>query len=161
MLRAAAHLGDLDVELIVAGTGPLEKSNKGLAEELGVKARFLGRVGEEELPRLYRSVDVYCAPGLGGESFGIVLLEALAAGTPVVASDLAGYRAVASGAARLTPPGQSAALAAELRTVLTDPKIAGEMRKQGSRLASMFDWTRLANGVEAVYERAAKAGGRT
>jgi phosphatidyl-myo-inositol alpha-mannosyltransferase len=161
LIRAAAQLRDLDVELIVAGTGPLEKTNKSLAEETGVRARFLGRVGEEELPRLYRSVDVYCAPGLGGESFGIVLLEALAAGTPVVASDLAGYRAVASGAARLTPPGQSAALAAELRSVLTDAKVAGEMRKQGSRLAAMFDWKRLANGVEAVYERAAGAVGRT
>ena len=154
LIRATAQLRDLEPELVVAGTGPLEKGCRSLAEELGVNSRFLGRVGEEELPRLYRSADVYCAPGLGGESFGIVLLEALAAGAPVVASNLAGYRAVASGAARLVPPGQATALAQELRAVLTDPAAAGEMRKAGARVAGMFDWKRLATGVEAVYERA-------
>jgi phosphatidylinositol alpha-mannosyltransferase len=155
LIRAMAELRDIDLELIVAGTGPLEKASHVLAEKLDVACRFLGRVSEEELPRLYRSVDVYCAPGLGGESFGIVLLEALAAGAPVVASDLAGYRAVASGAARLVPPGQAAALATELRAVLTDDAAANEMRRMGTRLAGMFDWKRLASGVEAVYERAA------
>jgi len=158
LIRAMAQLRDLEPELIVAGTGPLEKASRGLAEELDVEARFLGRVGEEELPRLYRSADVYCAPGIGGESFGIVLLEALAAGTPVVASDLAGYRAVASGAARLVPPGQVSALAEALRAVLTDPAARDEMSKSGARLAGMFDWKRLATGVEAVYQRAMNGG---
>jgi phosphatidylinositol alpha-mannosyltransferase len=154
LIRAISLLKDADVELIVAGTGPLEKSSRSLAEELGVDARFLGRVGEEELPRLYRSVDIYCAPGLGGESFGIVLLEALAAGAPVIASDLPGYRAVAAGAARLVPPGDPEELAHGLRSVLGDPDVGEEMRRIGSKLAGGFDWKRLATGVEAVYERA-------
>ncbi|MGH2754362.1 MAG: glycosyltransferase family 4 protein [Actinomycetota bacterium] len=154
LIRALAQAKDLGPRLLVAGTGPLDRRSRALAEQLDVPVRFLGRVAEEELPRLYRAADVYCAPGLGGESFGIVLLEAMAAGTPVICSDLAGYRAVAAGSARLVPPGQAAPLAAAIREVLTQPVVADELRRAGSRLAGMFDWNRLATGVEAIYELA-------
>ena len=157
LIKAVARAKDLSPTLIVAGTGPLERTSRALAEQLDVNVRFLGRVAEEELPRLYRAVDVYCAPGLGGESFGIVLLEAMAAGTPVVCSDLAGYRAVATGAARLVPPGQATPLADALRDVLTSSDVGDELRRAGSRLAGMFDWNRLATGVETIYELAAGA----
>lgn len=154
LIRAMSQLSDLPVELVVAGTGPEESRCRSLASRLDVPARFLGRLGEEELPRIYRAADVFCAPGLGGESFGIVLLEALAAGAPVVCSDLDGYRAVAQGTAELVPAGQVGPLAAALRLVLTDDSHAADLRKRSHRTAAMFDWTRLVAHVESLYERA-------
>lgn len=154
LIQAMTRLRDLEVTLVVAGTGPAERSARALASRLGVSATFLGRLGEDELPRVYRSVDAYCAPGLGGESFGIVLVEAMAAGTPVVCSDLPGYRSVAGTAAALVPPGDAGSLADALRTVLSDAGAAARMTKDGSRVAGMFDWRRLVGNVETMYERA-------
>ena len=154
LIQAMTRLRDLDATLIVAGTGPAERQARALASRLGVSATFLGRLGEDELPRIYRSVDAYCAPGLGGESFGIVLVEAMAAGTPVVCSDLPGYRSVAGMAASLVPPGDAGGLADALRIVLTDQDAAAKMKKDGLRVAGMFDWRRLVGNVEAMYERA-------
>ena len=155
LIQAMTRLRDLDVELIVGGSGPEERAARSLAERLQVPARFLGRVSDEDVPRLYRSADVYCAPGLGGESFGIVLVEAMAACAPVVCSDLPGFRAVAGGAAELVPPGEAGPLADALRRVLTDARRAEHMKKMSTRLASAYDWSRLVVGVEALYERAA------
>lgn len=157
LIQAMTRLRDLDVNLIVAGTGPAERSARALAARLGVQATFVGRLGEDELPRIYRSADVYCAPGLGGESFGIVLVEAMASGTPVICSDLPGYRAVAGNAATLVPPGDAGSLADALRVVLTDQTIAAQLKKDGGRVASMFDWRRLVSNVEAMYEQAIAA----
>ncbi len=157
LIQAMTRLRQEDVELVVAGSGPEEKASKTLAEQLQVRARFLGRVPDEEVPRLYRSADVYCAPGLRGESFGIVLVEAMAAGTPVVCSDLPGFRAVASGAAELVPPGDAGALAQGIRQVLSDEDKRAQMRKMSTLIARSYDWSRLVVGVEALYERAAAA----
>ena len=157
LIQAMTRLQDLDVTLVVAGTGPAERSSRQLASRLGVKTMFLGRLGEDELPRVYRSVDTYCAPGLGGESFGIVLVEAMAAGAPVICSDLPGYRSVAGTAAALFPPGDAGSLADALRKVLTDRDAATQMTKDGKRVAGMFDWRRLVGNVEAMYERAIAA----
>lgn len=154
LIQAMARLRDLDATLYVAGTGPQESASRSLAKSLGVKSEFLGRIGEEDLPRIYRSVDLYCAPGLGGESFGIVLAEAFAAGAAVVCSDLPGYRAVAAGAAILVPPGDAGLLADSLRRVLTDDALGTDMRKASRRIAPMFDWERLVTGVEVIYQRA-------
>jgi phosphatidylinositol alpha-mannosyltransferase len=154
LIQAMTRIRDLDTTLYVAGTGPQESSCRALAKNLGVRTEFMGRLSEEDLPRIYRSVDVYCAPGLGGESFGIVLAEAFAAGAAVVCSDLPGYRAVASGAATLVPPGDAGALADALRAVLTDDALATDMRKASKRITPMFDWERLVAGVEVIYERA-------
>lgn len=140
--------------LLVAGTGPEERTCTELAEGLQVDAFFLGRVDERDKAGLYRAADVYCAPGLGGESFGIVLLEAMAAGTPVVCSDLPGFRAVAGAAGRLVPPGDAGALADAIRDVLDDGDEAARMRKMGLGTARAFDWSRLVAGVTSVYERA-------
>jgi phosphatidylinositol alpha-mannosyltransferase len=154
LIQAMTRLRDLGAELVVAGSGPEEKAAKALAQRLQVKARFLGRVADEDVPGLYRSADVYCAPGLGGESFGIVLVEAMAAGAPVVCSDLPGFRAVAGGAATLVPPGEAGPLADALRQALADDRRRIEMKKMSTLMASAFDWSRLVQGVEAIYERA-------
>src|ERR671919_177464 len=140
--------------LVVAGSGPEERRCRRLAAQLDVRSEFMGRLDQPDVARAYRGADVYCAPGLGGESFGIVLVEAMAAGTPVVCSDLGGFRAVAGGAAELVPPGEPGPLADALRVVLTDGERAARMSRAGRRLASMYDWSRLVAGVESIYERA-------
>ncbi|HZA39677.1 MAG TPA: glycosyltransferase family 4 protein [Actinomycetota bacterium] len=154
LVQAMTRLRDLNATLVVAGSGPEERHCRKLAAQLGVPAEFIGRLDEGDVPRAYRAADVYCAPGLGGESFGIVLVEAMAAGTPVVCSDLTGFRAVAGGAAELVPPGEPGPLADALRVVLTDGERAARMSRAGRRLASMYDWSRLVAGVESIYERA-------
>jgi phosphatidylinositol alpha-mannosyltransferase len=140
--------------LVVAGDGPQARASRALARSLQVDVEWRGVVSDSEKAELFRSAGVYCAPGLGGESFGIVLVEAMAAGAAVVCSDLPGFRAVAGGAARLVSPGDAGALAAALRAVLTDAAEAERMRKQSVRMSSLFDWARIAGGVEGVYERA-------
>jgi phosphatidylinositol alpha-mannosyltransferase len=157
LIQAMARVRDLGATLLVAGTGPEERACRNLARDLGVEASFLGRLADDDLPRAYKSADVYCAPGIGGESFGIVLLEAMSAGAPIVCSDLPGYRSVVGGAASLVPPGSPAALADELRAVLGDDERSASMRKRGLQLSKMFDWSRLAAGVEAIYSLATKS----
>lgn len=156
LIQAMTRLRDLDAELVVAGSGPEERTARALAERLQVEASFLGRVPDEDVARLYRSADVYCAPGLGGESFGIVLVEAMAAGAPVVCSDLPGFRAVAGGAATLVPPGDAGLLADALRQTLTDQRRRSEMKKMSALMSSAFDWERLVQSVEGIYDRAVR-----
>jgi phosphatidylinositol alpha-mannosyltransferase len=156
LLQAMTRLRDTGIELLVAGSGPQEKDLRALAERLLVDARFLGKVDEQTKASLFKRADVYCAPGTGGESFGIVLIEAMAAGTPVVCSDLPGFRAVASGSAVLVTPGDAGLLADAIKKVLADGSLAAKMGKAGTRTASGFDWTRLVGNVENLYERAIK-----
>lgn len=115
----------------------------------------LGYVSDERLPGIYAAADVYCAPSLGGESFGIVLVEAMAAGAPVVCSDLAGYRSAAASAARLVPPGDPTALAEALEEVLADPSVAAGLVERGRSRAAEVDWRVLAGDVLACYRDAA------
>ncbi len=154
LVQAMTRAREIDVELIVAGAGPEETSCRKLARSLAVPVRFVGRVSEADKPRWFRAADVYCAPAVGGESFGIVLLEAMAAGAPVVCSDLPGFRAVAGDAARLVPAGDPGALADALRDVLTDDDERTRLGAAARRRARMFDWERLVTGVESVYDRA-------
>ena len=102
------------------------------------RIEWLGRVSDDERAARLAGADVLAAPSLGGESFGVVLLEAMATGTAVVASDLPGYRLAASGAARFTVPGDSVALAAAIREVLLDDARAhgppGQRARQGCRV---------------------------
>lgn len=143
--------------LVVAGSGPEERAVKSLARSLKVRAVWLGRLPDADVASTYRGADVYCAPALGGESFGIVLVEAMAAGTPVVCSDLPGFRAVAEDAAFLVPPRAHRRLGAALRRVLEDPEKAESMRAAGREVAARFDWERLVPRVEEVYESALTA----
>lgn len=155
LVQAMARLRPLGVRLVVAGDGPEAGVARRLADRLGVESEWRGVVRDDEKAELFRRAGVYCAPGLGGESFGIVLVEAMAAGAAVVCSDLPGFRAVAGGAARLVPPGDAGALADALRAVIEDAQEADRMRKMSARMGAAFDWSRLAAGVEGVYERAA------
>jgi phosphatidylinositol alpha-mannosyltransferase len=119
------------------------------------RIEWLGRISDEEKARRLRAADVFCAPSLRGESFGVVLLEAMAAGTPVVASDLPGYANVARQGrdALLVPPGNAPALAAALRRLLTDRELAEELVASGERRAAEFSMERLAEVYLDLYQR--------
>ncbi|HET7568828.1 MAG TPA: glycosyltransferase family 4 protein [Gaiellaceae bacterium] len=137
----------LDAELVLVGP-----SNRLLQGRSGVRA--LGRVSDDELRRELAAADVLAAPSLGGESFGIVLAEAMAAGIPVVASDIPGYREVLPPeAGRLVPPGDPAALAAALRELLADAGRRARMGDAGRAESARYAWPRVAERTLAVYER--------
>lgn len=157
LIRALAHLGRDDVTLVAAGTGPEELRCRALTEELGVKTVWLGRVSEADLPRVFKAAIIYCAPGLGGESFGIVLIEAMAAGLPVICSDLPGFQAVASDAAEIVPAGDPEKLAEAIASVLDEPGRGGAMSLASEKVAARYDWAGLVQNVESLYVRAVES----
>ncbi len=114
---------------------------------------FVGYVSPEEMPRYYRSATLFCAPSTGFESFGIVLLEAMAAGLPIVASDIAGYRAVLENCAEgfLVPPGDEQVIADSIIDLLRDPARREQMGNCGRRKASQYDWNIIAQRVMDYY----------
>jgi len=150
LLKAFGNL-DTDAVLWVAGEGP---ETAALAASAPSSVEWLGRISDEELARRLRTAAVFCAPSLHGESFGVVLLEAMAAGTPVVASDIAGYRDVARDEreAVLVPPGDVAALTTALGRVLDDPTLAARLVDAGTARAAGFSMDRLAARYADLYE---------
>jgi phosphatidyl-myo-inositol alpha-mannosyltransferase len=150
LLKAFANL-DTDAVLWVAGEGP---ETAALAASAPGNVEWLGRISDAELAGRLRTAAAFCAPSLHGESFGVVLLEAMAAGTPVVASDIPGYRDVARDdrEAVLVPGGDPAALADGLRRVLDDPTLAGRLVEAGTARAAGFSMERLAARYVDLYE---------
>jgi phosphatidylinositol alpha-mannosyltransferase len=125
------------------------------------RVEWLGRIDEDEKLRRLRGADVLCAPSLRGESFGMILLEAMAAETPIVASDLPGYRNVVGEdeeAALLVPPGDAVSLADALRVVLEDPDLAASLAAAGDARASQFSMDRLAARYVELYCSAVSGG---
>ncbi|MBI2708558.1 MAG: glycosyltransferase family 4 protein [Actinobacteria bacterium] len=143
------------LEVWIAGDGP-ETAALRRAAAGDPRITWLGRISDAEKQRRLRGADVYCAPSLRGESFGVVLLEAMASSTPIVASDLAGYRRVArpDQDALLVPPGDAAALAGALRRVLTEPDTAKALAASGDQRAAEFSMHRLAERYVGLYEAA-------
>jgi phosphatidylinositol alpha-mannosyltransferase len=150
-----------DVRLVVGGDGPDAARLKRLAGELGVDARFAGAIGEADLPAFFQAADIVCSPALGGESFGIVLLEAMASSRPVVASRIEGYEELVGqrGCARLVPPGNAAALAASLAALLTDAGARREMVAAGNAVAREYDWSAIGLRVMEIYQSALNSPG--
>jgi phosphatidylinositol alpha-mannosyltransferase len=145
------------VRVLVAGAG--ETGADQVAQAGGpvqAAVEFLGFVTEEEKAALLSSVDVYCAPQTGGESFGIVLVEAMGAGTCVVASDLGAFRRVLDDGASgvLFRTGDSDDLAATLVRVLTDPDARAQVREHATGWVRQYDWSAVTEQVLAVYELA-------
>ena len=129
-----------------------------LLDDRGVRA--LGKVSEERKRHELRQADVLCAPSLSGESFGMVLTEAFAASTPVVASDIPGYREVAREGidGLLVPPSDALALAEALRALALDPPRRAAMASAARERAERFSWTHVAEEVCEVYEQAIAVG---
>jgi phosphatidylinositol alpha-mannosyltransferase len=115
---------------------------------------MLGQVSEEDKIRVYHSVDVFCAPNTGGESFGYVLAEAMAAGAPIVASDLDAFRQVLRGgrAGQLFKTGSPADLAAAAGRLLDQPERRADLSAAASAAVRDYDWPVVARDVVRVYE---------
>ena len=150
LLEAFRRL-DRDAVLWVAGEGP---NTSALAASAPPGVEWLGRISDQELTQRLRAATVFCAPSLHGESFGVILLEAMAAGTPVVASDISGYRDVArrDKEAVLVAGGDPVALAEGLRRVLDDSTLAGRLVEAGTARAASFSMERLAARYADLYE---------
>jgi len=150
-----------DVEILVVGRGD-EDELREKAGDLADHLRFLGQVDDAEKASAMRSADVYCAPNTGGESFGIVLVEAMAAGTPVVASDLDAFRRVLEDgtAGRLVPVYDSEALATALIEVLQDDAVREHLIHAATSAVQRYDWSVVARQIMRVYETVAGAGAK-
>jgi len=150
-----------DIEILIVGRGDEDKL-RDEAGELATHLTFLGQVTDEEKASALRSVDVYCAPHTGGGSFGIVLVEAMAAETAVVASDLDAFRRVlADGEAGLLVPVEDpAALAEALIAVLQDDDVRSRYVEAASAAVRRYDWPVVADDIMRVYETVAGAGAK-
>ena len=148
-----------DVQLLIVGHGD-EDELRAQAGELAERMRFLGLVDDAGKAAAMRSADVYCAPNTGGESFGIVLVEAMAAGTPVVASDLDAFRRVLRDGelGSLVPVGEAAALADALIEVLDNDVVRQRYVAAGSEAVRRYDWSLVASQIMRVYETVAGSG---
>ena len=155
LLQAFRQLED-DVRLWVGSTGP---DTVRLRSQFGNDDRieWLGRLTDADKVARLRGADVFCAPSLYGESFGVVLIEAMAAETPIVASGIDGYRNVATDEvdALLVEPGNVDALAEALQRILTEPGLPALLRKAGAHRAEDFSMTALAEHYADIYLRLA------
>ena len=140
--------------LLVAGPGDASDLLRDADPRAAAAVEVLGAVSDPDKAALLRSVDAYVAPHLGGESFGIVLVEAMAAGAPVVASDLAAFSAVLDGGRTgvLFETGSDAGLSRAVLDLLADPGRMTRLRAAGQDRARVFDWDVVADRVMAVYE---------
>jgi phosphatidylinositol alpha-mannosyltransferase len=143
-----------DCRMLVVGSGPQEREARRyvLTRRLhGVE--FLGRVSDDEKAQLYKTADIYVSPATGRESFGIVLLEAMAAGTPIVCSDIHGYKGVVRRGREglLVPPRKPKSLAAAIGTLLSDAELRRRMSEEGEARAAEFSWERVTAKVDDYY----------
>ncbi len=145
------------LRLLVAG--PSDPDDVDLSPAVRARTTFLGKVSEADKARMLRSVHVYVAPNTGGESFGMILTEAMAAGTPVLASDLDAFRRVLDHgrAGVLVPVGDPAAMATALGALLDDPARRAELAAHGQQVVARYDWPLVTQRVLEVYMAAIEA----
>lgn len=148
---AARHPG---VRLLVAGPGDVDEVRSSLPAAIRDRVHMLGLVSEADKAAMLRSVDVYVAPNTGGESFGIILLEAMAAGTPVLASDIEAFRLVLEDGkvGELFSVGSSADLAEHADLLLGDAQRRSDLAAAATGSVGQYDWEQVARKVLAVYE---------
>jgi phosphatidylinositol alpha-mannosyltransferase len=149
-----------NIRLIVVGPGnPDKESYRVMSSQNLQDVEFVGLVSYDDLPRYYASADIFCSPATGAESFGIVLLEAMSAGKPVVASDIEGFRGVMTHGEQglLVPKKDSNALAEALGMLARDPELGRKLGGNGNRLAKEYRWEVVAGRVEAYYNTCLKA----
>jgi phosphatidyl-myo-inositol alpha-mannosyltransferase len=156
LLRAFAVIGRQrpELRLLIAGPGDATEAMSRLPADLHDQVVLLGQVSEAVKVQVYHSVDVFCAPNTGGESFGVVLAEAMAAGAPIVASDLDAFRRVLRGgrAGELFENGNADDLAAAIGRLLDDPERRASLSAAASAAVRDYDWPTIARDVVQVYE---------
>jgi phosphatidylinositol alpha-mannosyltransferase len=154
-VRAFERLADefADLHLVVAGDGPERRAVAHLSSPVRRRVVMVGAVPHAELPPYHAAADVSAAPAIGRESFGLVLVEALAAGLPVVATDVPGYREVITDGidGLLVPPGDPVALAGAVGRVLREPDLAERLSTAARTRARDFSWDHVAGRIEAAY----------
>jgi phosphatidyl-myo-inositol alpha-mannosyltransferase len=146
-----------DIRLVAVGEGPQREGYERQVDSFGIPdVLFCGRISNEMLPRYYTSADIFCSPATGGESFGIVLLEAMASGVPVLASAIPGFTTVIDGGkdGLLVPPNQPRVLAQAIDTLINDDELCRSMRANGLRTAQQYDWHRVTDSILDVYDEA-------
>jgi phosphatidylinositol alpha-mannosyltransferase len=155
---AEAHPG---LRLLVVGSGDAESARRRVPRGFGDAVVFLGAASDEEKASALRSADLYIAPNTGGESFGIVLIEAMAAGTPVLASDLPAFRRVLGDGAYGSSfrNGDTTDLASRALELLADGPARDEVRDAASRMVRRYDWSSVAGQIVQVYETVVGVGG--
>ncbi|HEX2767295.1 MAG TPA: glycosyltransferase family 4 protein [Candidatus Limnocylindria bacterium] len=144
----------VDARLLVIGDGPKRREYRRFVGLRGIRdVEWLGRVSDEDKVRYFASADIFCAPNTGQESFGIVLLEAMAAGVPIVASDIHGFKRVVERNVQgiLVEPRNPRALAAALYALARDPELRHEMGEAGRRRAPEFSWDRVTERIVDFY----------
>jgi phosphatidylinositol alpha-mannosyltransferase len=165
LLRAFCLIGAErpGLRLLIAGPGDTDEVAARVPASLRARVVVLGQVSEAVKVQVYHSVDVFCAPNTGGESFGIVLAEAMAAGAPIVASDLDAFRRVLRGgrAGELFTSGDAADLAAAIGRLLDDPQRRAILSAAASAAVRDYDWTKIARDVVKVYEAVLPASSAT
>ena len=145
-----------DVRVIVAGPGDASEFLQTIPSHLHSRFSFLGRISEEDKADFLHSIGVYVAPNTGGESFGIILAEALAAGAAVVASDIPAFQALLSNGkfGSLFASEDSTSLARSISTLLKDQTLREQLKSDGKVHAQNFDWDEVATRIYDVYEMA-------
>jgi len=157
-VRAYAKLKERypETRLIVCGRGPELGDLRDFVHEQHVAdVLFAGRVSEIDKARFYKTADIFCAPSTGQESFGIVLLEAMAAGTAAIASDIHGYKKVIQRnvSGLLVEPRDVDALCTALERLVTKPELRKALGEGGSTRAREFDWSHVTDQLLAFYGR--------
>ena len=143
-----------EARLVVVGDGRPEKYED-LISRYGIwGVDFVGMVSAEQLPRYYASCDLFCAPSIHGESFGIILLEAMASGKPVIASDIPGYASVMTDGREglLAEPRDPTSIALAVVRLLSDDALKHRVAEQGLKTAAHYAWPSVAKRVLQTYE---------
>lgn len=145
-----------NAKLLIVGKGPLEKNAKSLVQQLKLEdsCHFYGYVKQKDLPGFYTSADVYIAPALGGEAQGIVLLEAMACGLPVIASDISGYKEVIEDntTGLFFKTGDADDLADKVQKIFTDSELQKSLMTNARQGAEKYSWDNIAKQVEDYYK---------
>jgi phosphatidylinositol alpha-mannosyltransferase len=151
-----------DVRYLIAGPGDSEEFMKKLNLQLRSRITFLGRLSDKQKESFLKSVEIYVAPNTGGESFGIILTEALSAGTAVIASDIPAFKAVLENGevGDLFKNEDSADLAKAIVGLLRDDDRRKKLASDGKLSAQKYDWQVVAEQIESVYEMAIAGGQR-
>jgi phosphatidylinositol alpha-mannosyltransferase len=159
LIDAFVRLGDTDAQLLIAGDGPDRKKLESyVADWPELDITFLGYVSEKEKINLLREADVFSSPALYGESFGIVLLEAMATGTPVVAGNNSGYSSVMQGRGliSLVDPSDTMQFARRLALFLYDKELGKLWRKWAVGNVKQYDYVKVMDQYEALYKKLLK-----
>jgi phosphatidylinositol alpha-mannosyltransferase len=151
--KAKRHFPDFRLVVVGPGTRLLPGYRKLVKDLRLTDVVFAGFVPSAELPQYYRSADIFCAPATGGESFGIVLLEAMACGKPVVATHIDGYASVLAHGDEglLVPPRDEESLAHALLSLLNDKSLRNQMGVEGRAKTEKYSWANVARQVMDYY----------